>query len=181
VAVTAASSAIGIACMQLAKLKGAKTVIALSRSPQKADRLLEAGADHVVDYTASGGIDRIKAIAGAPPFGGVDVVLDVYGGQPMMDLAVAITGFQARIVMVAWQGEAWDGTVAVPGLIMLGKELKIVTSRGSLYREQTLVVDLAGAGKIRMPVQEVFELQDMASAHKLLDSGKHVGKILVRA
>jgi NADPH:quinone reductase-like Zn-dependent oxidoreductase len=181
VAVTAASSAIGIACMQLAKLKGAKTVIALSRSPQKSDRLLEAGADHVVDYTASGGIDRIKAIAGAPPFGGVDVVLDIYGGQQMMDLAVAITAFQARIVMVAWQGEAWDGTVAIPGLIMLGKEAKVVTSRGSLYGEQKLVVDLAGAGKVRMPVQEVFELRDMASAHQLLDSGKHVGKILVRA
>src|SRR5271170_86611 len=180
VAVTAASSAIGIACMQLAKLRGAKTVIALSRSPQKADRLLKVGADHVVNYTASGGVDRIKAIAGAPPFGGVDVVLDIYGGQEMMNLAVAITGFQARIVMVAWQGEAWDGTVAIPGLIVLGKEAKIVTSRGSLYGEQKLVVDLAGAGKIRMPVQEVFELKDMASAHKLLDSGKHVGKILVR-
>jgi D-arabinose 1-dehydrogenase-like Zn-dependent alcohol dehydrogenase len=83
--------------------------------------------------------------------------------------------------MVAWQGEAWDGTVAIPGLIVLGKELKIVTSRGSLFGEQKLVVDLAGAGKIRMPVQEIFELEDMSSAHELLDSGKHIGKILVRA
>lgn len=181
VAVTAASSAMGIACMQLAKLQGAKTVIALSRSPHKADRLLEAGADHVVDYTASGGIDEIKSIAGAPPFGGVDVVLDNYGGQEMMDLAVAITAFQARIAMVAWQGEAWDGTVAIPGLIALGKEVRVVASRGSLFAEQRLVVDLAGAGMIRMPVQEVFELEDMARAHELLDSGKHVGKILLRA
>lgn len=179
VAVTAASSAIGIAAMQLAKLKGATTVIALSRSPQKADRLREAGADHVVDYTSRGGIDEIKAIS-APPRG-VDVVLDNYGGQEMMDLAVAITGFQGRIVMVAWQGEAWDGTVAIPGLIVLGKELKVVTSRGSLHPEQTLAVDLAGSGRITMPVEAVFELQDIASAHALLDSGKHVGKILVRA
>ncbi len=116
----------------------------------------------------------------APPFGGVDVVLDNYGGQEMMDLATGITGFQARIVMIAWQGEAWDGTVAVPGLIALGKGLRIVTSRGSLYGEQKLVVDLAEAGKIKMPVQDIFELEDMARAHELLDSGKHMGKILVR-
>lgn len=180
VAVTAASSAMGIAAMQLSRLKGAKTVIALSRSPQKADRLLESGADHVVDYTASDGIDEVRAIAGAPPFGGVDVVIDNYGGQEMMDVALAVTGFQARIVMVAWQGEAWDGTVALPGLIALGKELKIVTSRGSLFAEQTQVVDLAANGRIKMPVQDVFQLEDMASAHELLDSGTHVGKILVR-
>jgi NADPH:quinone reductase-like Zn-dependent oxidoreductase len=181
VAVTAASSAMGIASMQLAKLKGAKTVIALSRSPGKAADLLAAGADHVVDYTASDGIDQIKAIAGAPPFGGVDVVLDNYGGQEMMDLAVAIAAFQARIVMVAWQGEAWDGTVAIPGLISLGKELSVITSRGSVYKEQKLVVDLAGAGKLRMPIQDIFALEDMSSAHALLDSGRHTGKILVRA
>jgi len=181
IAVTAASSAMGIACMQLAKLKGAKTVIALSRSSKKAERLLEAGADNVVDYTAIGWMDEVKAIAGAPPYGGVDVVLDNYGGQEMMDLAVAIAGFQARIVMVAWQGEAWDGAVAIPGLIALGKELRVVTSRGSLFAEQKLVVDLAGLGKIKMPIQEIFGLEDMASAHELLDSGKHVGKILVRA
>lgn len=178
VAVTAASSAMGIAAMQLAKLHGVRTVIALTRSPQKADRLLAAGADHVVDYTAADGVDRVRAIAGPPP-GGVDVVLDNYGGQEMMDLAIAITGFQARIVMVAWQGEAWDGTVALPGLIALGKELSVVTSRGSVYDEQTKVVDLAGAGKLRMPVQEVFALEEMTSAHALLDSGRHIGKILL--
>jgi putative oxidoreductase len=180
VAVTAASSAMGIAAMQLSKLKGAKTVIALSRSPQKADRLLKAGADHVVDYTAPDGINRVKAIAGAPPFGGVDVVLDNYGGQEMMNLAVAITAFQARIVMVAWQGESWDGTVAIPGLVTLGKELSVVASRGSLFAEQARVVELAGAGMIEMPVQEVFGLRDIARAHELLDSGRHIGKILVR-
>lgn len=179
VAVTAASSAMGIAGMQLAKLRGAKTVIALSRSPDKADRLLAAGADHVVDYTASDGIERIKQIAGAPPFGGVDVVLDNYGGQEMLDLALAITAFQGRIVMCAWQGEAWDGTIAVPGLIMLGKELKLVTTRGSLYSEQKTVVELAGAGKLKMPIEAVFPLTDMARAHTLLDEGKHVGKIVL--
>ena len=180
VAVTAASSAIGIAAMQLSKLAGAKNVIALSRSPEKAEALLAAGADHVVDYTAADGIDQIKAIAGAPPFGGVDVVLDNYGGQEMMDLGIAITGFEGRVVMVAWQGEAWDGTVAIPGLVVLGKEVKTITSRGSVYPEQRTVVELAAAGKIAMPVQESFELADVGGAHALLDSGKHVGKIVVR-
>ena len=179
VAVTAASSAMGIAAMQLARLKGASVVIALSRSPHKAKQLLDAGADHVIDYSAPDGVDQVKAIAGMPPFGGVDVVLDNYGGQEMMDLALAISGFQARIVMLAWQGEAWDGTVAIPGLVALGKELRVVTSRGSLYAEQKLVVDLAGSGKIKMPVQQVFGFSDLASAHALLDSGKHVGKVVI--
>ncbi len=179
VAVTAASSAMGIAAMQLARLKGARTVIALSRSPGKAEQLLEAGADYVVDYTQPDGIDRVKAVAGSPPFGGVDVVLDNYGGQEMMDLALAITGFQARIVMLAWQGEAWDGTVAIPGLVALGKELRVVTSRGSLYAEQKLVVDLGGSGKIKMPIEHVFDFTEIRAAHALLDSGKHVGKIVI--
>jgi putative oxidoreductase len=179
VAVTAASSAMGIAGMQLARLFGAKTVIALSRSPEKAERLLKAGADHVVDYTAADGLDQIKAIAGATPFGGVDAVLDNYGGQEMLDLALAITGFQGRIVMCAWQGEEWDGTIAVPGLILLGKELKLVTSRGSLYSEQKIAMDLAGAGKLKMPIEATFPLADMSRAHALLDEGKHVGKIVL--
>jgi NADPH:quinone reductase-like Zn-dependent oxidoreductase len=180
VAVTAASSAMGIASIQLAKLHGARTVIALSRSPRKAEQLLAAGADHVVDYTAHDGLEQIRAIAGAPPFGGVDVVLDNYGGQEMLDLAIGIAAFQARIVMVAWQGEAWDGTVALPGLIVLGKELQIVASRGSLFADQTRVMALAGAGMLSMPVQQTFDLVDIGRAHALLDSGRHVGKILVR-
>jgi NADPH:quinone reductase-like Zn-dependent oxidoreductase len=181
VAVTAASSAIGIAAMQLARLKGARTVIAFSRSPEKAGRLLAAGADHVVDYTAPDGIERVKEIAGAPPFGGVDVIIDAYGGQEMMDLGVAVSAFEGRIVMAAWQGEAWDGTVAIPGLVALGKELRVITSRGSLYREQKVVVEMAGAGRLAMPVEATFDLEQMSAAHELLDSGRQVGKILVRA
>jgi NADPH:quinone reductase-like Zn-dependent oxidoreductase len=181
VAVTAASSAIGIAAIQLARLKGARTVIALSRSPEKVERLRQAGADHVVDYTAADGIQQIQAIAGAPPFGGVDVLIDAYGGQEMMDLGIAIAAFEGRIVMAAWQGEAWDGTVAIPGLVVLGKELRVLTSRGSLYREQKLVVEMAGEGRLRMPVEATYDLEEMTAAHELLDSGRQVGKILVRA
>ena len=179
VAVTAASSAMGIAAMQLARVFGAKTVIALTRSARKEQRLLDAGADHVVDYTATDGLDQVKAIAGAAPFGGVDTVIDNYGGQEMLDLALAITGFQGRIVMCAWQGEEWDGTIAVPGLIILGKEMKIVASRGSLYSEQMIVMGLAGAGKLKMPIEKTFPLTEVAKAHALLDQGKHVGKIVL--
>ena len=65
-------------------------------------------------------------------------------------------------------------------MIALGKEVNIVTSHGSLFSERTTVVDLARFGRIKMPIQGVFELEDIASANELLASRTHVGKIVVR-
>jgi D-arabinose 1-dehydrogenase-like Zn-dependent alcohol dehydrogenase len=92
-----------------------------------------------------------------------------------------ITALSARIVLVASNAESFAEKVGISSQIMIGKHLSVVASRSARYEEQTLALELAAAGKIQMPIQEVFDLTDVRRAHELLESGTHVGKIAVRA
>jgi NADPH:quinone reductase-like Zn-dependent oxidoreductase len=123
---------------------------------------------------------KIREIAGSPPFGGVNVVLDNYGSQELLDLSIMITALRARIILISTNVDKITDKIGVPGQIMIGKHLTLAASRSALHDEQVQVLELAAAGKITMPIEAVFELEDMARAHELLDSGKHVGKIVVR-
>jgi D-arabinose 1-dehydrogenase-like Zn-dependent alcohol dehydrogenase len=98
----------------------------------------------------------------------------------MLDMAIMIAALRARIVLISTNVDKITDKVGVPGQIMIGKHLTLAASRSALHDEQIQVLDLAAEGKITMPIEEVFELEDMARAHELLDSGKHLGKIVVR-
>src|SRR6201999_4496758 len=86
VLVLGASGGVGVACVQLAKIRGAE-VIACASSASKLARLRSIGADHAVDYVQTPFVDAVKAVYGKPRVtgsGGVDVAVNFTGGDTLL-------------------------------------------------------------------------------------------------
>lgn len=178
VVVTAAASAMGVACMQLARVAGAGLVIGLTRSEAKHERLRQAGADVVFDHADPETIAKIRALV---PGIGVDVVLDNHGSQELVDFGLDVCDLGGRFVMIASATERLGDSVAIDPLKMIGKHLSVRGCRSSTRWEQEEVLRMAGRGQISMPIAEVLPLSDVRAAHQHQADAAHVGKIVLTA
>jgi putative PIG3 family NAD(P)H quinone oxidoreductase len=173
-----ATSGIGVMAIQMAKAAGAK-VIATARSAGKAARARELGADIAVDTTH----DDFGAAAKAA--GGVDVALDMVGG-PYFAATLDALKTGGRIVYISALG---GGMLEVPVRQIMMKRAVITGStlrprsadeKARLAREVERVVwPWIAAGKVHAIVDRTFALSDAAAAHAYLESGDHVGKIVL--
>ena len=173
-----ATSGIGVAAIQMARAAGAR-VIATSRGPDKAAAALDLGADVSLDVTST---DLKAAILEA---GGADVVLDMVGADyATLNQAVLKPG--GRWVVIA----TLTGPLAEIDLMRL--MLKRIVLTGSTLRSRpadekarltaavrTTVWPWIEAGRLVPPIQETFPLENAAAAHQMLESGRHVGKIVL--
>lgn len=175
-----ATSGIGTTAIQMAKAAGAK-VIATGRGAEKAQAALKLGADVAVDTR------REDFAEVAQREGGVDVVLDMVGGEYFeRNLDVLRTG--GRIVFIASLG---GGEATLPiGKLM--QKRAVVT--GSTLRPRpadekarlAAAVEAAvwpwiAAGKVRPQMDSTFPLAEAAKAHARLEAEDHVGKIVLLA
>jgi NADPH:quinone reductase-like Zn-dependent oxidoreductase len=176
VVVTAAASAMGIACIQLARLVGASAVIALTRSPAKHAALKAAGADHVFDHRDPETAGRIKGLVRAV---GVDVVLDNHGGQDLVDFGMDVLDLGGRHVLIASDATHFGNTLSVDPLRMIGKHISLRACRASTRREQEQVMGMAARGQISMPIAEILPFEEVQTAHRHQAEGARVGKILL--
>ncbi len=78
VLVQGAAGGVGSYAVQLAKVLGAKTVIGASSSVAKRDKVLELGADHIVDYTQPDWYEQVRHLTDGE---GVDIILEMSGGE----------------------------------------------------------------------------------------------------
>lgn len=173
-----ATSGIGTTAIQMAKAAGAK-VIATGRGADKARAARELGADLSVDVTAEDFAEAAKS------FGGVDVVLDMVGGDYFAkNLDALRTG--GRIVYIASLG---GGEITVPVFRIMQKRAVITGStlrprdadeKARLTAEVERVVwPWIAAGKVRPRVDATFPLAEAARAHAHLEAGGHVGKVVL--
>lgn len=173
-----ATSGIGTTAIQMAKAAGAK-VIATARGAAKAAEARKLGADVAVDATAEDFAEVAKRE------GGVDVVLDMVGGDYFAkDLDAIRTG--GRIVFIAAQG---GGEVAFQIFRLMQKRAVVTGStlrprdadeKARLTAEVERVVwPWIEAGKVRPLVDRTFPLAEAAAAHAHLEGGSHVGKIVL--
>jgi len=173
-----ATSGIGVTAIQLGKAAGAR-VIATARGAGKAAKARELGADIAIDTTQ----DDFGAVAKAA--GGVDVSLDMVGGSYFAATLDALrTG--GRIVYIAALG---GGTLEVPVRQIMMKRALITGStlrprnadeKARLAAEVEHVVwPWIAAGKVRAIVDRTFPLAEAAASHACLESGEHVGKIVL--
>ncbi|MGA0603738.1 NAD(P)H-quinone oxidoreductase [Caulobacter sp. KR2-114] len=173
-----ATSGIGVTAIQMAKAAGAK-VIATSRGAQKAAQAKALGADVSVDVTT----EDFEAVATAQ--GGVDVVLDMVGGDYFAkNLEALNTG--GRIVYIASLG---GGAVQLPIGRMMQKRATITGStlrprsadeKARLAAEiERVVWPWLEAGKMKTIVDHTFPLVEAAKAHATLENGAHLGKVLL--
>lgn len=173
-----ATSGIGVTAIQMAKAAGAK-VIATARGADKAAKARELGADVAVDATAEDFAEVAKRE------GGVDVVLDMVGGDYFArELDALKTG--GRIVFIAAQG---GGEVALPIFRLMQKRAVVTGStlrprdadeKARLAAEVERVVwPWIAAGRVRPPVDATFPLTEASKAHAHLEGGAHVGKVVL--
>jgi NADPH2:quinone reductase len=173
-----ATSGIGTTAIQLGKAAGAK-VIATARGAGKAAAARTLGADVAVDASAEDFAEVAKRE------GGVDVVLDMVGGDYFAkDLDALKTG--GRIVFIAAQA---GGDVSLPIHRLMQKRAAVAGStlrprdadeKARLAAEVERVVwPWIAAGKVRPLVDSIFPLAEAAKAHAYLESDAHVGKIVL--
>jgi len=176
------TSGIGTAAIQMAKALGA-TVITTSGSDEKAAFCTKLGADLSINYKTQDFAEEVKNFTGGT---GVNVLLDMIAGDYIKKnfMVMAVEG---RIVMIAVQRGAKIKANILP--IML----KRLTFTGSTLRarETSFKADIAKSllekiwplieqGKIKPIISKVFTLKNAADAHRYLESGENMGKVILK-
>jgi putative PIG3 family NAD(P)H quinone oxidoreductase len=170
------ASGIGTTAIQLAHAFGA-TVFATAGTPQKCRFCEQIGATNAVNYREQ---DFVKE------FRDVDLILDIVGGSytPRNIECLAPRG---RLVQVSVQ----QGAEAAVNLSKVMQKRLLIT--GSTMRPRTIadkaqiaselrehVWPLLEAGRVKVIVDRVFPLQEVAEAHRYLESGVHIGKVILK-
>ena len=174
---------IGNLAIQLAKAVGAR-VVTTAGSPEKLDLCRELGADVAVSYRDQDFVEEVRA---ATDGRGADVILDNMGAK-YLDRNISALATEGRLVIIGMQG-------GVKGELNIGKLLAkrgavIATSLRSRPVEEKAAICTAVAehvwplvadGSVRTVVHATFPFEKAADAHRLMESGRHVGKIILTA
>jgi len=179
VMITAASSSVGLAAIQVAKKIGAKT-IAVTRGGDKQPFLLDAGADHVIVTDEQNLVDAAKDITDGH---GVDLAFDPIGGAMLPQLADAAA---AQGTIIEYGALAPEPT-PYPLFAALSKSLTI---RGYVLFEITLdperlrlakgfVYDGLASGDLKPLIDKTFSLDKIVAAHQYMESNCQKGKIVI--
>jgi NADPH2:quinone reductase len=175
------SSGIGVTAIQLAKARGAK-VIVTAGSDEKCAACLALGADHAINYKTHDFQDEVKRLTDGQ---GVNVILDMVAGSYVAK-EIQCLSEDGRLVIIAVQGgvksEINAGLVLRRRLTITGSTLR---ARSIAFKQAiaqaclTNVWPLIERGLIKPVVHSTFAAEDAASAHALMESNQHVGKIVL--
>ncbi|QSY98042.1 NAD(P)H-quinone oxidoreductase (plasmid) [Rhizobium bangladeshense] len=175
------ASGIGTLALQLVKSVGG-TVIATAGGPEKCARLAAMGVD-AIDYHGSSANDLILAATGGR---GVDVVLDILGGDAVnrhLEI-MAEGGRHVGLSFMAGATASIDlGLVMRKGLWLTSSTLrpKSDAEKASIARSVIKhLLPLLGPNAVRPVISSVLPLDKAADAHRLLESGKNFGKIVLQ-
>jgi len=174
---------IGTMAIQLAKALGAH-VVTTAGSESKLDVCRTLGADVTVNYREQ---DFVESVMEATSGHGADVILDNMGAS-YLDRNVSALATEGRLVIIGMQG-------GMKGELNIGKLLSkrgavIATSlRGRPLLEKATICasvvehvwPLIADGSVRPVVHATFSLDRAAEAHQMMESGDHIGKIVLTA
>lgn len=179
VVITAASSSVGIASIQIAKAVGA-IPIAVTRTSRKRQALLSLGASHVVASAEEDLAARLSEISVAA---GIRVVFDAVGG-PIFD---ALTAAMSRGgILIEYGGLSVEPT-PFPLLAVLSKTLtlrgylvhEIVSSPARLAAAKAFILDGVASGALKPVIAKTFRFDEIVEAHRFMESNEQLGKIVV--
>jgi len=175
------SSGIGTTAILLARAFGCR-VIVTAGSAQKCAACRELGAEVAINYHEE---DFVEAMRRATDGKGADVILDMVGGD-YLARNVAAAAIEGRIALIATQGGSRAELDLRP---LLTKRLTItasslrpqpVANKGRLAQAlREHVWPLFASHGLKPVVQARFPLTDAAGAHQLMESGGHIGKIVL--
>jgi len=179
VLITAASSSVGLAAIQIANSLGA-VPIAATRSAAKREALLKAGARHVI---ATQEQDLAEEVMRLTENKGARVAFDPVAGPGLESLAAAMGNGGTIFEYGALAAEP----TPFPLFAAIGKNLvirgytlfAIVGNPQSLERGKRFVVEGLAAGRLKPVIARTFPLSAIVEAHRFLESNQQIGKIVV--
>lgn len=180
VLITAGSSSVGIAAIQIARQVGAKTIVT-TRGPAKKQALLEAGADHVI---VTDDEELVGAVMKLTEGKGVNVVFDPIGGPGLQQLAEATAQGGTIFEYGALSPEptpyplfaALSKSISIRGYTLF----EISANPERLARGKEFVYDGLESGALVPRIDpKRFKLESIQDAHQYMESNQQIGKIVV--
>jgi len=174
------SSGIGTTAIQMAKTLGAR-VFATAGNKEKCQACEKLGAELVVNYREQ---DFVEVFSAANK-GGMDVILDMVGGD-YISRNIKLAAVDGRIVNIAYlkgsKAEIDFIPVMLKRLIISGSTLRPQPTSAKAAIASSLqekVWPHTEAGKFKPIIHKSFPLAEAAKAHSLMESGEHIGKIVL--
>jgi len=175
------SSGIGTTAIQLAKAFGAK-VITTAGSPEKCEACRNLGADVAVNYKTEDFVAITKDSTGGK---GAELIVDMVGGD-YIERNYAAAAVEGRIVQIAFQGSPKAlvdfSRIMLKRLTHTGSTLRArpVADKAAIARAvEDKVWPLIAAKKVKPVIYKTFPLTEAAAAHALMESSRHIGKIVL--
>jgi NADPH2:quinone reductase len=182
VMIQGASSGVGLMGLRITKLMGAQLVIGSATNDARRARLKEFGADLAVDTRDSAWVDAVLAATGG---NGVDLVVDMLSG-PVVVQTMKATAIRGRIVNVgrlAGMKAEFDFDLhALRRIDYIGVTFRTRTLEDVRQINRRMRADLwdaVAAGKLTLPIDRRFPLDEAAAAQAHMRENKHFGKIVL--
>jgi NADPH:quinone reductase-like Zn-dependent oxidoreductase len=179
VIVSAASSSVGIAALQIAHVVNAK-VIATTRTNAKAQALRDAGADFVIATEEENLVARVKEITNNQ---GARVVFDPTGGP---NIAILADAMAKRGILLSYGALNRDSgpfpqfPVVAKSLTLKGYlYIEVVDNDDTLERAKAFILPRLESGELSPLISRVFPFDEIRAATRFLESNEQIGKIVV--
>ena len=176
------TSGIGTTAIQLAKALGSRVFVTVGGA-EKMQPCLDLGAERAIDYREE---DFVQAVKELTRNRGVDVILDMVGGDYTQRNLSALA-VEGRLVFIAFlrgaKVELNLAPVMMKRLTVTGSTLRArpVEHKAPIARSlQHIVWPLLASGVVRPVIDRVFPLSEAAAAHALMESNRHIGKLLLQ-
>jgi NADPH2:quinone reductase len=175
------SSGIGVTAIQMAKAMGAR-VLVTAGSDEKCAACVALGADHAINYKTRDFVEEIKTLTNGQ---GVNVILDMVAGS-YVAREVQCLAEDGRLVIIAVQGgvkaEFNAGLVlrkrlTITGSTLRPRSLEFKTAIAGALKDK--VWPLIASGAIKPVIHSTFAAADASKAHALMESNRHIGKIVL--
>ena len=175
------SSGIGVTAIQMAKALGAQVIITAG-SDEKCSACLQLGADHAINYRTHDFVEEVQRITDKR---GANVILDMVAGS-YIERELGCLADDGRIVIIAFQGGASAqfnaGDLLRRRLTITGSTLR---ARDNAFKAaiaknlRQTIWPLLESKRIRPTLAATFPAEQAAQAHALMESGAHIGKIVL--
>ena len=177
----AVGSGVGTAALQLAKVAGA-AVIGTSRAAWKLERAQELGLDVGIDASQE---DVAEAVLRETGGVGVDAILDLVGG-PYLATNIELLAVKGRMTVVGLMAgrsaELDMGAVLRKRLHIVGTSLRMRPLEEKISAARAFdrdVGELLATGRVRPIIDRVFSMDDVAEAHRYMESNANFGKLIL--
>ncbi|HWE49745.1 MAG TPA: zinc-dependent alcohol dehydrogenase family protein [Bryobacteraceae bacterium] len=179
VIITAASSSVGIAAIEIARAEGAVS-IATTRTSKKKAELSALGADYVIATEEEDLAARVNEITGGK---GARVVFDAVAGKGLETLAAAAA---VNGIIFEYGGLSGEPT-PLPMFALLGKHLmikgytlfEVVSDPAGFVKAKQYVFDRLASGAFKPKIDRTFRLSEIVEAHRYMESNAQIGKIVL--